>query len=87
VSVHHVREHIREPLDLLPQLAGALREGGILFVSLRGSTRCSSRGISKYYLDGRKHLVAFSGACLADLLARVGLAVTTRLTSRNWTTL
>ena len=79
VIVHHVLEHIREPLDLLRQLAGALREGGILFVSLPRLDTVPQSGHFQYCLDGRKHLVAFSEACLAGLLARVGLAVTTRL--------
>ena len=59
VIVHHVLEHIRELLDLLRQLAGALREGGISSSASRGSTRCRSRGISITTWMGRKHLVAF----------------------------
>lgn len=79
VILHHVLEHVPEPLDLLRQLAGATREGGVLFISLPRLDTLPQHGHLKYCLDGRKHLVCFSEACLTGLLARAGFAVTARL--------
>lgn len=79
VIVHHVLEHVPEPLDLLRQLGGAMREGGVLFISLPRLDTVAQHGHLKYCLDGRKHLVSFSETCLAGLLARAGFAITARL--------
>jgi len=83
VIVHHVLEHVPEPLDLLRQLAGAMREGGVLFISLPRLDTVAQHGHLKYCLDGRKHLVSFSETCLSGLLARAGFATTARLDARE----
>ena len=83
VILHHVLEHVPAPLDLLKQLAGAMREGGMLFISLPRLDTVGQHGQLKYCLDGRKHLVSFSETCLKGLLARAGLTVTARLDARD----
>ena len=70
--LHHVLEHVTDPLGILRQLAGALRDGGILYVSVPGLDSLPEHGIVKYCLDGRKHVMCFSEVCLAGLLARAG---------------
>ena len=83
VILHQVLEHIREPLDLLRQLAGSMREGGSLFISVPRLDTVPEFGHFNYCLDRRHHLVAFSETCLTGLLARVGLAVTARIDDRE----
>jgi len=83
VILHHVLEHVPNPLDLLRQLGGATREGGILFISLPRLDTLPQHGHLKYCLDGRKHLVSFSERCLTGLLARAGFAATARLDARD----
>ena len=83
VILHQVLEHIPKPLDLLWQLAGAMCEGGVLFVSVPRLDTVEQSGHFKYCLDRRHHLVAFSETCLTGLLARVGLAVVARLDARE----
>lgn len=82
VILHHVLEHIARPLDLLRQFAGALREGGVLFISVpRLETLPRHRDVH-YCLNGRPHVVCFSETCLQSLLARAGFAVAGRLDER-----
>ena len=81
VILHHVLEHVRDPLDILQQLGAATRQGGTLFISLPGLDALPVHGNFRYCLDGRKHLMCFSEACLTTLLARVGFAVTARIQS------
>ena len=79
VILHHVLEHIAEPLSLLRQLAGSLRESGVLFLSVpRLDTLAQHRDLH-YCVNGRTHVVCFTESCLQNLLARAGLAVTARL--------
>lgn len=83
VILHHVLEHVRDPLEILRQLSAACREGGALFISLPGLDALPVHGNFKYCLDGRKHLMCFSEACLTTLLARTGFAVKARLQSKE----
>jgi SAM-dependent methyltransferase len=83
IVLHHVLEHVTDPLGVLRQLGGALREGGVLFISLPRLDTLPRHGHLKYCIDGRKHLICFSEACLTGLLARAGLAVTARLDARE----
>jgi SAM-dependent methyltransferase len=83
VILHHVLEHVRDPLEILKQLGGATREGGRLFISLPGLDTLPVHGNFKYCLDGRKHLMCFSEACLTSLLARAGFAPTATIRSKE----
>jgi len=83
IVLRHVLEHVTDPLGVLRQLGGALREGGMLFVSLPRLDTLPRHGQLKYCIDGRKHLICFSETCLTGLLARAGLAVTARLDARD----
>jgi SAM-dependent methyltransferase len=83
VLLHHVLEHVRQPLDVLERLAGALRDGGLLFVSVPRLDTLPMHQDLKYCLDGRKHLMSFSQVCLTGLLARAGLSVVGDLHTRE----
>ena len=74
--LHHVLEHVTEPLAILRQIAGALRAGGVLFVGVPRLDTLAEHGDFKYCLDGRRHLICLSQTCLTGLLARAGFGVT-----------
>jgi 2-polyprenyl-3-methyl-5-hydroxy-6-metoxy-1,4-benzoquinol methylase len=77
--LHHVLEHVANPLEILRQLAASLREGGTLFLSVpRFDTVGVHRDFS-YCINGRNHIVCFTEACLRHLLALAGFDVTARL--------
>jgi SAM-dependent methyltransferase len=75
VILHHVLEHLPNPLDVLRQLAGALREGGILFIGVPRLDTLPRHGDFRYCINGRNHLVSFTETCLRSLLARAGFEV------------
>jgi SAM-dependent methyltransferase len=77
--LHHVLEHVTDPLTILGELAGAVREGGILFVGVPALDTLPLHGDFKYCVDGRHHLLSYSHRCLSGLLARAGFATAARL--------
>ena len=79
--LHHVLEHVPDPLDILRQLGSALREGGILFVSVPRIDTVAQHGDLRYCINGRNHVVCFTEACLGNLLARAGFEVAASLTT------
>jgi SAM-dependent methyltransferase len=83
IILNHVLEHIGDPLGLLNQIAGALRDDGALFVSVPGVDALPEHGDLRYCVNGNNHPICFSETCLRGLLSRVGLAVTTRLDSQE----
>jgi len=74
--LHHVLEHVTHPLTVLRQIAGALRAGGVLFLSVPRLDTLADHGDFKYCLDGRNHVVAFTEASLRYLLTRAGFTGT-----------
>jgi len=83
VVLNHVLEHVVDPFGLLRQLAGALREGGVMFVSVPRLDTLPQHGDLKYCLSGYRHVVCFSETCLKGLLSRAGLAATARLDAKE----
>jgi len=79
VILHQVLEHVAEPLGLLRQIAGSLREGGVLFLIVPRLDMLPLHRDYRYCLNGRTHVVSFSETCLKGLLARAGLEMTARL--------
>lgn len=77
--LHHVLEHVTNPLEILRDLAGAMRDGGVLFVGVPALDTLPVHGDLKYCVDGRNHLLSYSRRCLSGLLARAGFATATRL--------
>jgi SAM-dependent methyltransferase len=77
--LHHVLEHVPNPLEILRQLAATLRQDGRLFISVPRLDTLPQHGDFHYCINGRNHLVAFTEACLQSLLARAGFEVIGRL--------
>ncbi len=75
--LHHVLEHVTDPLPLLQSAAGALREGGALFISVPRLDTLPEHGDFRYCVNGRNHPLAFTEACLRGLLARAGFTAAT----------
>jgi len=73
VLLHHVLEHLTNPLAIIEELAAAMRPGGTMFISVPRLDTLPQHGDFRYCLNARTHLVCFSEACLRDLLARAGL--------------
>jgi SAM-dependent methyltransferase len=83
VVLHHVLEHVAEPLALLRQVSAAVRPGGALFVSVPRLDTLPVHGDFRYCINERNHPLAFSEACLRGLLARSGFATTAALDDPN----
>ena len=79
VFLYHVLEHLPRPLDTLRELAGALRAGGHLFVSVPRLDALPIHHEVGYCLQPLHHIVAFTDACLRGLLVRAGLEVVASL--------
>lgn len=74
ISLLQVLEHIKEPLDLLKQLAGRMRQGGILIVEVPD---CRGIGVPKNFTQYRavqpiEHLNAFTPSTLSAMCMRAG---------------
>src|SRR5688572_21839523 len=71
VIVHHVLEHVADPLDLLKQFARATRPGGYVLVAVpRLDTLPDHHDFS--YVVSRVHVRSFTSVCMEGLLARAG---------------
>ncbi len=73
--VHHVLEHVTDPLTILKQLAGAVREGGILLISVPNLDDLAVHGELKYCIRAGVHVLAYTSACLTWLAADAGFEV------------
>ena len=79
VVLNHVLEHLLDPLDTLRQMAGSLRDGGLLFVSTPRLDTLPEHRDLKYCLSGHRHVMSFSETCLRGLLARAGFGSIARV--------
>jgi 2-polyprenyl-3-methyl-5-hydroxy-6-metoxy-1,4-benzoquinol methylase len=71
----HVLEHVPSPLQLLRQLAAACRIGGHMLVAVPRLDTLPAHRDYRYVLNGRAHIMAYTGRCLAALLVRSGWEV------------
>jgi len=79
VVLHHVLEHVLNPLDVLQQLSGSVRIGGSVLISVpRLDTLAVHRDLN-YCIDARRHIMSFTERCMTGLLARTGFENAARL--------
>ena len=76
ITLWHVLEHVRNPVELLTALNGHLHPGGALVISVPNFASWQSKvfGGSWFHLDPPRHLLHFEAATLTDCLARAGLS-------------
>ncbi len=75
VVLHHVLEHITDPLSVLRQLAQATRPGGVLLVSVPNFGGINEHADLKYCLRSNTHVLAYSRSCFEWLTAAAGFTV------------
>lgn len=80
VLMHHVLEHMPQPLDILRALSRAMKPGAAMFISVPRLDTLPQHRDFHYCVNARTHLVSFSQACLRELLARAGLELVSPLT-------
>jgi 2-polyprenyl-3-methyl-5-hydroxy-6-metoxy-1,4-benzoquinol methylase len=79
IVLHHVLEHVLNPLDVLQQLSGSVRIGGSVLISVpRLDTLPVHRDLN-YCIDARRHIMSFTERCMTGLLARAGFDNAARL--------
>ena len=87
VTMHHVLEHLKDPVSVVGKIRKILRPGGLLFVALPNIEGLSSgvkfslekmglrrKGVGSYY-DADHHLVYYSPTTLAGFLSAQGFDV------------
>lgn len=76
VRMNHVVEHLYRPEEVLAQLYGKLRAGGVLHLATPSPNGLGSRLFGSYYLglDVPRHIVLFPPKVLAKLLRRTGFS-------------
>ncbi len=77
ITMHHVLEHLQDPLAALHSVAGLLKEEGSLIVQVPNVASLQSRTFGKrwYGLDIPRHIINFSPRGLALLLERAGFGI------------
>jgi 2-polyprenyl-3-methyl-5-hydroxy-6-metoxy-1,4-benzoquinol methylase len=78
VTLHHVLEHLRNPLEVLKALSRSMLDDGILYVSVPRLDAVSVHRDLHYCLNREGHIVAYTRDCLATLFAMAGLEAVTR---------
>lgn len=73
VIVHHVLEHVLNPLGLLQQLAASARMGAFMLVA---GPRLDTLPVHRdyRYVISRVHVTSYTSTCMMGLLARAGWA-------------
>jgi SAM-dependent methyltransferase len=76
ITMSHVLEHLPDPVAALRRLAGALKPGGLLFLSVPNFDSVEARFFGRrwFSLDAPRHLYQFTPDTLSKVLAAAGLA-------------
>ncbi len=80
---NHVFEHLRDPMGTIRTLAGALRPGGHVLLSVPDLSRLPAHQ-DLTYVRGEVHIFSYTHAGMASLLGLGGLEVVARLDTPEW---
>jgi SAM-dependent methyltransferase len=80
---YHVYEHLRDPMQTTRALAGALRGGGHLLISVPDLSRLPAHQ-DLTYVRGEVHIFSYTHAGMASLLGLAGLEVVAWLDTPEW---
>jgi 2-polyprenyl-3-methyl-5-hydroxy-6-metoxy-1,4-benzoquinol methylase len=74
ITLHHVIEHVHDPVDLLRACRALLRPGGRLWLATPNARAFARRRFGRYWpgLDAPRHLLIWSAEALEASLARAG---------------
>jgi 2-polyprenyl-3-methyl-5-hydroxy-6-metoxy-1,4-benzoquinol methylase len=74
ITLHHVLEHVHDPLELLLACRALLKPGGRLWLATPNAQSFAGRRFGRYWpgLDSPRHLVIWSAPALDGILARAG---------------
>ncbi len=72
--LHHVLEHVGRPLDILRAVSGALRDGGVLAISVPRLDALPLNRDLRYCINSHTHVVSYTRDSLMTLLALAGMA-------------
>jgi 2-polyprenyl-3-methyl-5-hydroxy-6-metoxy-1,4-benzoquinol methylase len=74
ITLHHVLEHVHDPLDLLKACRALLKPGGRLWLATPNAQAFARRRFGRYWpgLDSPRHLLIWSARALDGMLARAG---------------
>ena len=75
ITLWHVLEHLRRPVEVLQRLATHLRPGGLIVVSVPnfGSLQRAAFQGSWFHLDPPRHVIHFERSALEECVRRAGL--------------
>jgi SAM-dependent methyltransferase len=73
VIVHHVLEHLLNPLDVLKQIAASMVDGGIIYISVPRLDAIDRHGDLRYCINSHGHVMSYTRECMTALLAMAGL--------------
>ncbi len=75
ITLWHVLEHLRRPVEVLQRLATHLTPGGLIVISVPnfGSLQSAAFQGSWFHLDPPRHVIHFERSVLEDCVRRAGL--------------
>jgi SAM-dependent methyltransferase len=79
--LHHVLEHVTNPLEILRQLAAATLVDGYVLISVPDLADVDQHGDLQYCIRSRTHVMAYTTACLEWLCGAVGFRVVSSVRS------
>ncbi len=73
IVVHHVLEHVPNPLEVLRSLSAALLDGGFVYISVPRLDTVAVHGDLRYCINSHTHIVSYTEQCMRTLLTMAGL--------------
>ena len=74
VFLHHVLEYLGNPFDIIKGLAGCMRDGGFIYISVPRLDTLPEHGDLQYCIQAQNHIVSYTADCMQTLLALASLS-------------